>query len=291
MSRLRLKFIATGVMLAVLVTGPFSTNDDYSAVQAQEIRVYTTVKNMAALGPNESPERAPVVARSLTLFHAGKVYDYVDSAKEVTVYEPAHQRFWLLSEGRGSKTEVDQAEVRRFLSLAEEEAWKRVDEADLAWLKFQLRPEFETSFDKAKSKLFLLGRNGRYEVSGVAPQTTGATTTYLRFADAMAELNSVLHPRAMLPSPRLKLNEELRQRDLLPVSVELRAELDRPLWLQARHEWTWKFSSSDRDLISQWERSLADANVRKVSFRQFQHDSLNGDGTSGRKSAIETAKK
>ena len=278
------------MLIAVaLTTGAMPLSHGTSTARAQEIRVYTTVRNLAALGPNESIDRAPVVARSLTLFHAGKVYDYVDSAKEVTVYEPSHQSFQLLSEGRGSKTEVAQSEVRRYLSLVEEEAWKRVDDADLPWLKFQLRPEFDASFDKTKSKLTLLGRNSRYDVDGVVPTTRGVTDTYLRFADAMAELNSVLHPRAMLPSPRLKLNEELRQRELLPVVVELQAELDRPLRLQARHEWTWKFSSSDRELISKWERSLADVSVRQVSFRQFQLDSLNGDG--GKKLVIETAKK
>ncbi len=277
------------LLVVTLMPGVMPLPRGSSTARAQEIRVYTTVRNLAAVGPNESADRAPVVARSLTLFHAGKVYDYVDSAKEVTVYEPSHQRFQLLSEGRASKTEVAQSEVRRYLSLVEEEAWKRVDEADLSWLKFQLRPEFDASFDKANVKLTLLGCNCRYDVEGVASATRGVTDTYLRFADAMAELNSVLHPRAMLPSPRLKLNEELRQRELLPIVVELQAELDRPLRLQARHEWTWKFSSSDRELISKWERSLADASVRRVSFRQFQLDSLNGDG--GKKLVIETAKK
>ena len=248
---------------------------------AQEMRVYTTVKNLAAPGKSE------VVAHSLTLFHAGKVYDYVDEAKEVTVYEPGHQRFTLLSGRRGTQTEVAQSEVRQFLNLARQEAQKRLDAADeqigpsqvrsLAWLQFQLRPEFSISFDKSKSELLLLGNNCRYEANGVAPPSAEVAETYLRFADAMAELNSVLHPRAMLPASRLKLNEELRHRELLPVSVELRAELERPLWLQARHEWTWKFSSSDRELISKWERELADPTVRKVSFRQYQHDSLSGD--------------
>ena len=252
-----------------------------SGAFAQEMRVYTTVKNLAAPGPNE------VVARSLTLFHAGRVYDYIESAREVTVYEPAHHRFTLLSERRGSQAEVAQEEVRQFLSLAKQEAQKLLNGADdqtgpsqvrsLAWLKFQLRPEFSASFDKSKSELLLVGRECRYEVNGVAPPSPDVGEVYLRFADAMAELNSVLHPRALLPAPRMKLNEELRKRELLPVSVALHAELDRPLWLQARHEWTWKFSSSDRELISKWERELADPAVRKVSFRQYRLDSLSDE--------------
>lgn len=252
-----------------------------SDVVAQEMRVYTKVKDLAAPDPSE------VRVRSLTLFHAGKVYDYVDSAKEVTIYEPGHHRFTLLSESRNSQAEVAHSEVRQFLTLAKNDAQKHLEAADelagpsqvrsLAWVKFQLRPEFSISFDKSKSELLLLGNNCRYESRGVAPPSVEVAEAYLRFADAMAELNSVLHPRALLPAPRLKLNEELRQRGLLPVSVEFRAELDRPLWLRAEHEWTWKFSPSDRNLISKWERELADPAVRKVSFPQYQLDSLSGE--------------
>ena len=248
---------------------------------AQEMRVYTKVKDLAAPDPNE------VRVRSLTLFHAGKVYDYVDAAKEVTIYEPGHHRFTLLSERRNSQTEVVHSEVRQFLSLAKREVQKQLEAADeqagpsqvrsLAWMKFQLQPKFSISFDKSKSDLLLLGSNCRYEARGVAPPSAEVAESYLRFADAMAELNSVLHPQALLPAPRLTLNEELRQRGLLPVSVEFRAELDRPLWLRAQHEWTWNFSSSDRELISKWERELADPLFRKVSFPQYQLDSLSGE--------------
>ncbi len=252
-----------------------------SQAVAQEMRVYTTVTDLA------SPEPHEVVARSVTLFHAGKVYDYVDSVREVTLYEPGHRRFTLLSERRGAQAEVAHSEVRQYLSIAKQEVQKQLEAAgeqigpsqvrSLAWRKFQIQPDFSISFDKTKSELVLLGKNCRYEANGVTPPSVEVVESYLRFADAMAELNSVLHPRALLPAPRLKLNEELRQRALLPVTVEFRAELDRPLWLQARHEWTWQFSSKDRELISKWDRELADPGIRKVTFRQYQHDSLSGE--------------
>ena len=88
-------------------------------LNAQEMRVYTTVRNLR--GSAVSEDRAPVVARSLTLFHAGKVYDYVEAAKELTIFEPAHHRFTLLSERRRVATEVTQDEVRQFLNLVEQE--------------------------------------------------------------------------------------------------------------------------------------------------------------------------
>lgn len=261
-----------------------------TAANAQEMRIYTTVRNLAA--PGESAERAPVIARSLTLFHAGKVYDYVDSAKEVTVFEPSHHRFTLLNERRRTVAEVSQDEIRQFLGLVEQEGWKRLEAEQersgtsqlrsLGWLKFQLNPEFQVSFDPAKSTLTLLDRSGRYKAEGQAPPSKGVVESYLRFADAAAELNSVLHPQAPLPNPRLQLNEELLKRQLLPVSVELEATLDRPLHLQARHEWTWKFQSTDRQLISGWDKQLNDASLRRITFRQYQQESLSVEVTRDR---------
>lgn len=260
-----------------------------TAADAQEMRIYTTVRNLAAPA-GESAERSPVIARTLTLFHAGKVYDYVDSAKEVTVFEPSHHRFTLLNERRRTVTEVSQDEIRQFLALVEEEGWKRLQNAQkqgeqlrsLGWLKFQLKPEFQVSFDPAKSTLTLVDRSARYKAEGQAPPSKGVVESYLRFADATAELNSVLHPRAPLPKPRLQLNDELLQRQLLPVSVELEASLDAPLHLQSRHEWTWKFQSTDRQLISGWDKQLNDATLRRITFRQYQQESLSMEVTRDR---------
>lgn len=261
-----------------------------TTANAQEMRIYTTVRNLATPAAAESPDRAPVIARSLTLFHAGKVYDYVDSAKEVTVFEPSYHRFTLLNERRRTVTEVSQDEIRQFLALVEEEGWKRLQNAQkqgeqlrsLGWLRFQLKPEFQASFDPAKSTLTLVDRNGRYKAEGQAPPSKGVVESYLRFADATAELNSVLHPRAPLPKPRLQLNEELLQHQLLPISVELEASLDTPLHLQARHEWTWMFQSTDRQLINGWDKQLNDATLRRVTFRQYQQESLSMEVTRDR---------
>lgn len=253
-------------------------------LNAQEMRVYTTVRNLR--GSAVSEDRAPVVARSLTLFHAGKVYDYVEAAKELTIFEPAHHRFTLLSERRRVATEVTQDEVRQFLNLVEQEGWKQLTTSteqqdspqgkSLIWLKFQLKPEFEVTFDGAKNVLSLTDRAARYHAELQAAPTRSAVESYLRFADATAELNSVLHTQAPLPRPRLVLNGALRERELLPIVVELKAQDDR-LHLQARHEWTWKFQSRDRQLISGWESQLGDAGLRRITFRQYQQESMSSE--------------
>ncbi|MGH7199902.1 MAG: hypothetical protein ACREJB_04815, partial [Planctomycetaceae bacterium] len=58
---------------------------------AQEFRIYTRVYDASTTG-----EEPAVVTRSLSLFHAGKVYDYIDTLGEVTVFEPAQDRVHIL---------------------------------------------------------------------------------------------------------------------------------------------------------------------------------------------------
>ncbi|MBS0205705.1 MAG: hypothetical protein JSS49_22615 [Planctomycetes bacterium] len=267
------RFWLRGLLFPVLLAAiPVPAN-------AQEMRIYTTVRNIGAVGPNEE---TPVISRTVTLFHAGKVYDWVESAREVTVFEPARHRFTLLNERRRCVTEVAQDELRQYLGLAEQEAWKRFETAtgnnqqirSLAWLKFQLKPEFNASFDQAKLRITMLEHDCRYEAEGQAPPSKGVVESYLRFADATAELNAVLHPHAPLPKPRLLLNEELRRRDLLPVVVDLKADLERPLHLQAKHEWQWMFLPTDRQLISSWDAQLTDPTRRRLGFRQYQQEAL-----------------
>ena len=54
-------------------------------LSAQDFAVYTIVFDLDAKGSN-SP-----IARSRTLFHAGKVYDVITGSGEVTIMEPAHR--------------------------------------------------------------------------------------------------------------------------------------------------------------------------------------------------------
>ncbi|MEI8021400.1 MAG: hypothetical protein WCH39_24540, partial [Schlesneria sp.] len=97
-----------------------------NVVNAQEIRVYTTIRDLSGQSSSASPDHGPVVVRSLMLFHAGKIYDYIEPAREVTVYEPAHRRFTILNPRRRLCSELTQDEIRHFLGRAEDEAQKRL---------------------------------------------------------------------------------------------------------------------------------------------------------------------
>ncbi len=59
---------------------------------AQELRIYTRIHDLSTAAGQKFPDQC-----SLMLFHAGKVYDYIEPAQEVTVFEPALRRFTILN--------------------------------------------------------------------------------------------------------------------------------------------------------------------------------------------------
>ena len=263
------------------------------AARAQEIRVYTTIRDVSGIRHASgqslavNSDHGPVVVRSLMLFHAGKIYDYIEPAREVTVYEPAHRRFTVLNPHRQLCSELTHDEIRQFLGLAEDEAQKRLafvpEESSassrkaMEVLRFQFQPDFETGFDPAKQQLTLTADNFQYVVEGFQPETPEVVEKYLQVADWMAQFNSVLHPQSLFPAPRLKLNQELRSRGLLPLTINLNAGTDPVLHLQAKHEWTWKLQKTDRQLIDNWDKQLRDPNLRKLPFREFQKEMLRAE--------------
>jgi hypothetical protein len=241
-----------------------------ATASAQEFRVFTVVKDLA--GPGE-----PV--RSLTLFHAGKVYDYLDVAGEVIIYEPAQQRFRLLKPSQGIVTTVAFDEIKQLLKIAREETEEQAVELDrrtdpdavqaAAFLRFQLAPRFQESFDETTGTLTLEGGPFRYEVRTTDPGRPEVTKEYLEYADWVCRLNYLLHP-AVLPESRLSLNRSLGARGRMPASVEQRVAITPALHGRAEHTIHFDLNAEDKRLIHQWESQLQAETIREVPRREYQ---------------------
>ncbi|HET6422822.1 MAG TPA: hypothetical protein VFG20_04010 [Planctomycetaceae bacterium] len=259
-----------------------------SVAIGQELRVFTRTVDLSGLSPDQYA-KAPIIARSITLFHAGKVYDYIDSAREVTIFEPVHRRFTILHEASGAVTSVSQDEVRRFLEMAEDEGLQRIASgtrngagSKLDFLRFQLRPEFKIHVDEPASRVRMEHTLMQYEAECAAPPPGMMAKAYFDYADAIVQLNAVLHPQSIWPAPRLQLNDELRQREWLPRSVRRQINGPAPSDLRAEHEWEWKLNDHSRQMLAKWDRELREGSVRKLEFRQFQQEILTGKLTSTR---------
>lgn len=269
----------------ILFAAGFATSLGGTTGHAQELRIYTVTRDHTVQA-SDPTAKAPVIARSLTLFHAGKVYDYMDSLKEVTIFEPAHRRFTVLNEAAGQYAIITQDQVRRYVALAEDRAreisgelvrnGQAEDRVAIEFLQFQLQPQFSDDYVAAAQLLTLKSLQYLYEVKTVAPPQPATVDIYLRYADAIVELNSVLHPQSFLPGPRLALNQKLREHAVLPVSVKRRADFGQPSELVAEHEWKWALTELDRQLIDFWETKISKGTVKELPFEQLQRAVLTG---------------
>lgn len=258
------------VLLALLLSS-------HAVVQAQDMRVYTNVSVI-----NERHKGGEPVSHSLTLFHAGKVYDYMVDVEEVVIFEPNQHRFMILGPDY-TATEVPYSQVLQFLKSADgiaagmlkELAEKKdtISAQTAAAIQFQLNPEFEIVADQPE-RLLLKGELFSYHVATARIESSQLTEQYLDYADWAARLNYVLHPQTLLPKARLMLNEQLRKRGELPVSVTLTNKLDGTSQLRAEHQFSWQLQSADKLSISQWERTLASDQVHWVSFHEYQQHLL-----------------
>ncbi|MCA9074127.1 MAG: hypothetical protein KDA93_03770 [Planctomycetaceae bacterium] len=247
-----------------------------ASANAQDFRVVTNVSYH-----DQQTDRWDSLARSLTLFHAGKVYDFVEAVGEVVVFDPMQDRFVILSlNGNALATEVPFEELHQFLKVGRAETFKyiselqlrRNDAADRAMqsLTFQLKPQFNEGFDPANGKLRLSSEFITYEVETDIVDRPMIVQQYLQWADWTARLNSIIHPQAVAPEVRLAVNEALRTRDRVPTQVDLKLSLDGDMHLRAEHTFKMQLTRLDRDAITKWEGLRTADNVRWVDFREYQ---------------------
>lgn len=244
---------------------------------AEDFRIFTVVYDLSAL---QQPDgKSPVAARAVTLFHAGKVYDYVDAADEVIVLEPTERRFRILAPKRGLVATAAFDEIKQRLNVAREETRRYAatltgaepdSEMTAALLAFQLDPRFEETFNPKDGTLKLAGGPLSYVARTADPQRPGVTSAYLDYADWVCQLNYLLHPGPVLPEPRLSLNRSLRSKGRLPESVELQSESIRSLHLRAEHTINFGLNSQDENMIFQWESQLKSEATRQVPLREYQ---------------------
>ena len=249
---------------------------------AQEFRIYTKVYDAGA-AQNIRPS---VIGNSLSLFHAGKVYDHVENQheSEVIIFEPAHQRFTILSTSRSLATTVHFDEIKHKLKLA-----RNVTETHVGTLlaqkppaakdtvqkvRFPIEPAFKTTIDPEGSSLQCESDHLSYRVRLAEVEEPKTSEVYLNYADWTARLNYVLHPHALFPEPRLALNGILRSTGKMPVEVELVSSIGMPIHLRAEHQIHWKLDATDRALIHEWESLLKSSQTRHVTFQEYQRSVL-----------------
>lgn len=249
---------------------------------AKDFRVFTAIHDASAGSENEP---APVIARTVTIFHAGKVYDYIESANsaEIIVFEPTQRRFRILNPSRGIVATAAFDEIKQKLGVALEETAREVrvlsatepERAKLVeMLTFQLSPQFETTFNQESLVLELNAEPISYRLETIRPEHPEIVSAYLDYADWVCRLNYVLTIGQILPEPRLALNRALRDRKVLPKTVVLKARTRPAVHLRAEHTFHLDLNSNERRWIYQWESLLNSKTIRHVTLQEYQQEVL-----------------
>jgi hypothetical protein len=262
---------------------------------AQDFSIYTRVFDVGASNESDAAASgvvAPIVSRSYSMFHAGKVYDYIENVDEVVVIDFAQRQFTLLSPRRQIGTTVHFEEVKNMIKVAERLTRNHLEKleqdespstkAAATLVRFQLDPHFHESYDEPKQTLAFASEFLRYDVACAAEASPEHVTAYLRYADWMSRLNYVLHPGPLQPPARLAVNAGLRKQNLIPLDVELQANTHPRIHLRAEHRFEWQLDHQHRSLIDQWESTLKSNNTRYVKLREYQQQVLLAD-KNGRK--------
>lgn len=253
-----------------------------AAADAQEFRIFTVV---SLENPNAPSAKPDVVARSLTVFHAGKVYDYIDTVGEVIVLEPAQHRFLILNPARDMATSIAFDELTNLLKVAKLEIASYVtrlekdgDEKAMktaSQLRFQLSPKFDETWDEKGRRLTLSSPYLKYSaLCAVEPAPSDILATWTRYVDSMSRLNYILHPGSLYPESRLAVNASIAKHGRLPVEVELMTETDTKAHLRARHQIHWELDAKDRSLIHEWESLIKKKNSQLMTFKDYQRATL-----------------
>jgi hypothetical protein len=245
------------VVMAAISTGPSP------AAFAQEFRVENQTVRLSGLNSDVQQVKysKEVLCESQTLFHVGKVYDYIREEQELTVLDRAWQQVLLINERKKIGVRISCQELDAALQRHELDAQQalrkrafdgRSDAARIRMVQFQLDPHFTVT--QNKNRLTLSSDVLTYDIQCEDPRGGEHLAEYLSYADWMSQLNYAMNPTAMGPRPRLKVNGELQRIHKLPSVVRLRkADDSRGTAIETRHVFHWSLNATDLKRLRYYE--------------------------------------
>ncbi|MCA9041143.1 MAG: hypothetical protein KDA65_12395 [Planctomycetaceae bacterium] len=228
---------------------------------------------------DDSHPEKPVISRSLTLFHAGEVYDYLDDAGEVIIMQPIRKKFVILNTRADTKTEITFAQIEKMLELADDETKKHLDNLAsqphdkelFQRIMFYQEPVFQRSVDVQEKQLKLTSSYLSYLVDFHNDRPEEYVRKYLDFADWVKKLNYVRHPIDTSYRARLELNNRMRSIKALPLTVRMTANTGiGEIKLRSEHQIQWKLNDMDRDRINLWNSQIKSDNTQMITIEQYQ---------------------
>jgi hypothetical protein len=209
------------------------------------------------------PEQQPI--ESTTLFAAGRVYDFLETPQETIVFDKNNDLIIILDPARKMKMQISTGEVSTQIGRLREAARGHSRES----IRMSAAPKFTETVDPKSGQLTMDSKWLQYVVSSEAPKNPFAAKQYNEFADWLIQVNALLNP-PMMPFARMKLNEVLKQRQEVPLKIELTIRGEgrkKPLVVRSEHRVQWGLSHGDKERIDEVANQLHTFN--QVSFEEY----------------------
>jgi hypothetical protein len=196
-------------------------------------------------------EQAPA-KQSLTLFSEGVYYDFSrDDPTAITMIDPQRNRIILLDGKRNIQTTIDMSELSQYVQSAKEQAVSPD-------LKLLLKASEQVVFDDQNRTCTVGIKQINYVATTQEPPKAAIAQQYAEFANWSARLNAVYPPQRP-PYVRMRLNDELGARGLLPAEIEINTTLasGKPSTARCRLIALWRLSRDDQAAIKSVGEKLA----------------------------------
>lgn len=223
------------------------------------------VENQVFVEDEEEPR-----TRSTTIFYENVVYDFLESPKEITVFDRASDRVVLLDPIRKIRTEL---KSRDLVVVAERlRTWAAGQPNDL--LRFSANPDFQKDYDSSTGELHLTSPWLSYDVTTIEPSRRELLSQYLKFCDFYCLLNTRLNPGTRPPFARMELNETLESLGRMPREVRLTLRpkgdnfLAEKMSAKSEHHVVPHLLESDRSRVAQTDEFMAI--FRPLPFQEYQ---------------------
>jgi hypothetical protein len=203
---------------------------------------------------------------SKTIFVGGKAYDFLRDSAETVVFDPSAGRIMLTDSERRIRSELTIEQLAEFV----ENMRKRALQGASDFARFSAQPDFGERLDAETNELVLSSPLLEYRARTTAPKNADVLRSYQAFLHWQAQRNCALNPGAMPPQARLKLNDALAARQLLPEQVSMRraAGAAGPArTLRAEHAFQWRVDEEDRRRVNELEQRLG--SFRVVSIGEY----------------------
>jgi hypothetical protein len=215
-----------------------------------------------------------VTVKSTTLFSDGIVYNIINDkgTGEITILDPNADRFILLDPVYRLQTRLSVKE----LQFAAERHRTALLENKQPLLAFVAQPVFDLSIDETTGRMRFQSQWVDYEIATqtVTKKEKEMASEYADYSDLCCYLNFRITPDMLLPLLRLNINQQIRNRNRLPVRVTVtvfprgKGLLAKSEKLESTHKFVQRISEYDSQKIK--EALDMTGRFREVKFEEYQ---------------------